>query len=525
MFGGKEIYNYLKDIFSKFDRKPFLFIGSGMSRRYINLPDWKTLLISAAKRTNPDDKFFFTGIISKIKTENPYIEDHNLYPMVATEIEKSYNDKFFQDEQFELEIKKLYETEIINMTSPFKLLIAKLISENQITPCYKEEKEHFERIKNYVSGIITTNYDMFLEGIYSDFDVYITQEDLMSNILYHDSEIYKIHGSISQPSTIVITNNDYEQKKKKEKYLSSKLLTIFIEYPIIFLGFSANDSNIIRIFEDVNICLNSETRRTIFKKMLFVNYVASKSEQLYGVESIGGVSINSISLNLYNILYKAMCNNIKSGLPVKIIKRAKEMIATLVENDMENLHKNIIQVNKLEEISDESQLAIHIASNESVFEEGYKGLTLDKLMQDVVFDIHSFDPKLVMLNFAENNRARCARSKLPLYKYYAKFSDPNQVTQFTRERLITKIDDLFSTQQLKKFKNAHKYNSIEDIIEERLPFRNEISKILMSIDHFKVEDIKKYLVNTFFTSYPDLKEGNRTDYRKIVVVYDFLENK
>ena len=45
----------ISDVVEKFNTTPFLFLGSGITRRYCNLPDWKGFLEHFAKQVNNDD--------------------------------------------------------------------------------------------------------------------------------------------------------------------------------------------------------------------------------------------------------------------------------------------------------------------------------------------------------------------------------------------------------------------------------------------------------------------------------------
>ena len=83
----------IEDIIGKFNTTPFLFIGSGISRRYLNLPDWKGLLKHFAECIS-DDEFIYDSYENKAKTMNC---KSGLMPKVAELIQRDFDEKWFAD--------------------------------------------------------------------------------------------------------------------------------------------------------------------------------------------------------------------------------------------------------------------------------------------------------------------------------------------------------------------------------------------------------------------------------------------
>lgn len=97
-----------------------------------------------------------------------------------------------------------------------------------------------------------------MERIAPSYKVYTGQEELIFSPLQEVAEIFKIHGSVNKPSSIVITGEDYDYFNRNCAYLAAKLITIFMEYPIIFIGYSISGPNIRTILQAMVICLSKK---------------------------------------------------------------------------------------------------------------------------------------------------------------------------------------------------------------------------------------------------------------------------
>ena len=236
------------EIIGKFNTTPFLFVGSGLTRRYLNLPDWKGLLKHFAEIIR-NDEFSYSSYENQAKG---MVCKAGIFPKVAELIQKDFDKKWFSDESIRTVEKKMLE-EIQNGLSPFKAELGAYISRKaSVVESYQNEIEKLAEIsEKSIAGVITTNYDSFLEDYFKGFCKYVGQSQLIFSPIQGVAEIYKIHGSIEEPGSIVINEEDYIEFQEKSAYLAAKLMTIFMEYPIIFIGYSIGDSNIQSIIRSI----------------------------------------------------------------------------------------------------------------------------------------------------------------------------------------------------------------------------------------------------------------------------------
>ena len=492
----KNIAEYITRIIQRSNRHPFLFIGSGFSKRYFNLLNWEGLLRKFAEEFSGDD-FKFDFYKNKIDSSIPNI----LYPKIASLLEKDYNEAVFSDDKykkFRLENKKVIQSGI----SPFKIALSNYFLDIDILSCENEEFLYFKNnISTHVAGVITTNYDLILDEIFNKFNIYSSQEELLFADIYNMGELYKIHGSASKPNSIIINNEDYEIFNKKYAYLTAKLLTIFLENPVVFIGYSLNDSNIQSILKSITQCLNKEQLQTIEDRLIFIEYSNEEEtikafQQSFNdetnVDEKNTIPMTKITTNRFLEVYKGIVNTAITIKP-NILRQLRKEIYELavISNPASKIYA--IGFDELDKLSEDSQLLLSIGVHKSNY------------------------GKSVTADLKQNT------SGLPMYKYIKDCKEYITDTIKADYEKKHSLDD-FLNNSIRKGKIIYRkklqYKTIDEIIKiegrekafRKICFLNE--------DEINLTQLHLYIKEIYYEI-----GVNNSDLRRLIRIYDYLINR
>ncbi len=241
----EEIKEDISNTLQEFGVQPILFVGSGLTKRYMNGPSWEELLGVLADGCPAIEKglaFYKQSLDNMIAIGQEF---SNLYRSWAWGNGKGS----FPDYMFEADVNK--HSYIKFKISEF-FAKARPVDINGLNAAYSEEISALAGIKPH--AVITTNYDEMLEIIFPDHERIIGQQLLRGQQICI-GEIYKIHGCVTKHDSLVLTRDDYDEWLKKKKFLSAKLLTFFNEHPLLFVGYNAGDPNIQAILSDIDEAL------------------------------------------------------------------------------------------------------------------------------------------------------------------------------------------------------------------------------------------------------------------------------
>ncbi len=106
-----------------------------------------------------------------------------------------------------------------------------------------------------VKKIWTTNFDTLLEDSYRSAgkvcDVIKQDTDFVTSKPQSEVKIYKMHGDISNPAHIIITQDDYDTYESRYPTMLSKFYNDMAEESFLFLGFSFTDPNFDKVLSRI----------------------------------------------------------------------------------------------------------------------------------------------------------------------------------------------------------------------------------------------------------------------------------
>lgn len=519
-----------------FKNYPIVFIGSGISKRYLkNYPTWEELLNEYWQITNPEMDFYNYLLTIKEAYKGSVHEnidlDHKIYTEAASKIEYDYN-KMFTSNIIKLEgldAKRVFNENI----SPFKFSICQRFSKSTIRENVDvDELTSFKAFLKKAKMIITTNYDAFIETLLIDEGI-IPKLYIGNHGFFEDtvgwSELYKIHGDIKDPLSIIINTADYEMYDDKAILISAKILSNMIKNPILFIGYSLTDRNVKKLLSDFSSQLPKEDGRKSAERIILIQYKPDENEVLTKqiTDQQLQVTYTSVETDNYKSVYDEI-SSVDEGLSPYDVLRYQRAIKTLIVNEGEKGNLNTLLVSpsdldKLEEsVKQGKNLVVALGDKKYVFTQ-IKELNY---LEDYLFEKNEISNKLAIefITSATNTL------KLPFSKVIAscnikELNLPAKSIVRLNQRIERhgQLDEVIDSFALDRVNAAKVFSKLSDVKSAGFSKQKELLIITKNIRNFNGKEIELYIKNECFPQFKSCENDNlKTDYRRLFLAYDLL---
>lgn len=201
-------------------------------------------------------------------------------------------EKDFQDENIRTSLQDVAESLVVQEANDRSKLNQVLVdSFSGLTP--SSFHKMLMRVP-HIHTIITTNYDSLIETAYAldYFQVLANNSELVTA----DSkkvQLLKIHGDLKHLEDIIITKSDYRRflQTPTNSLLWSRIISEFTSKHIVFVGYSAEDQNILNLIEHIKV----QTSDSVKKMYLIAPHLTplqSKRLKNLGITTINGTGEN-----------------------------------------------------------------------------------------------------------------------------------------------------------------------------------------------------------------------------------------
>lgn len=492
----------IQDFISQFHTHPVLFFGTGMSMRYLEKSfSWKGLLEQVMTDLTGSDEAFL-NIDSHCNSD---------CPLMASEIEKLFNRSLEEDRngKFKEINDAFFERKRQGQdSSRFKIYVSQLLRDNELKPEMVEEIKALKTIRKNISSIITTNYDNLVEQLFQ-FEPLVGNNILLSNPY---GAVYKIHGTLENPSSIIITQEDYNKFNTKYELIRAQLLSLFMHHPIIFMGYSLTDKNIKDLLHTIfsYVDADSEEAEKIRDNFLVVdrekdNNSIDVTEYDIVVDS-KNIKVNKIKTDNFIAIYQAL-SELRLPISAMDIRKVQDIVGDIYKGT------NGIKVEITEDLKTlkNSDKVLAIGSSKTI---RYQYQTSKELLLNYFSVIEEADEqRLSLIDKYKINTAQY----FPIFGF-SKINKNIRNENTLKSNQIKKIETIKNKISVdKKLVNDHV--TIQEIFMDesiRPSYKTEaIAYSVLIKKNIKLDELETYL--------RDFTEPKNTDFNKLLVIYDYLK--
>lgn len=330
------------------------FIGAGLSAPF-KVPTWRALIEGIAEKYATGNNDFVKQAVNVQLGRNDYWK--------AIDHLKDFLTLADQDIQSEIVI---------------------LINKNKIELDDDTLHNYLDISKMNFDIHLTTNYDNFLNKYVNCVNIPLVLKDIDFNTqdLFDTKRIFHLHGYISNPGSIVISKESYQELYENNKY--KDLLKLFTgTKKLLFIGFSFDDQFICKLIKDHReyfkgnhyIVLNnpSDAKVRELKEEYGLNTIKYNSEKSSHSEEIR---------KILAIISEQDNEKVSNGTTVSNKSKAKPVIVgarvtDLDQNVENNLFYRKLQIENIEQALVELSSAFYVAAEVYIRDLKNSGMSVD----------------------------------------------------------------------------------------------------------------------------------------------------
>lgn len=302
--GNDELLNYISLFREKAEQgKLVIFVGAGVSCNVDGMPSWNKLIQNMAKAIN----------YSRCNSCRHKAENCESACLVKDDFSI---DEFLKIPQHVFNKDKELYNRVLAESIPIVTADAPLSSAIfDVNPAH----------------IITTNYDKLLESskniFCEQYQVIVHDKDLLN--ADKGKYIIKMHGDISEASSIVLKEQDYLDYSQTHVLIELFIKSLLTDHIVLFLGYSLNDYNIKLILS-------------------WLNYMRSQNGALDNNKRVGYIILdqqivddtqlsyfNNNNIEVINLRFMPLVENIPADLSNEIGKRLYSFLRVIADPALE----------------------------------------------------------------------------------------------------------------------------------------------------------------------------------------------